>query len=195
MFFEKDEDILKRIIDNDQKALESLYHKYYLSLCDFAFSYVKSIDFAEEVVSDVFLNIWMNRCEIHIKTSIKSYLFTSVKNQSINFLNSQKVNFEDIEILERKDEFSDYNADSHLNYSEMLTEVERIIEQLPPQRRIIFKLNRIDGLKYKEIADLLSISVHTVQKQMTEAVKHISRSYADINLILFCLADKSISCN
>ncbi len=188
MFSENDEDILERIINDDQKALELLHKKYYTSLCDFAFSFVKSIDFAEEVVSDVFLNIWMKRHVLFIKNNIRSYLYTSVKNQSYNFLKNQNIHFEDINFQNLDGEYSEYETDQEINYTETLHEVEKIINQLPPQRRLIFKMNRIDGLKYKEIAEILSISVNTVQKQMTEAVKHITKSYAESNLILlFCL--------
>lgn len=185
MDFETDADIFNRIKQDDQKALELLHERYYQPLCNFALTFLKDVDDTEEVVSDVFLAIWLKRDSLSIKSSIKSYLFTAVKNQSINFLNAQKNRFEEIDLLTKSEGCSNDHADKHLIYSETLTWIELIIEQLPPQRRTIFRLNRMEGMKYKEIADLMSISIHTVQKQMTEAVKHIAQYSSTTSFVLF----------
>ncbi|MDN5203602.1 RNA polymerase sigma-70 factor [Fulvivirgaceae bacterium BMA10] len=169
-----DKTLLSSIRQNDQKALELLYEKYYHSLCDFAFNFVRSIEISEEVVSDVFLNIWLKRAEINITSNFKSYLFISVKNQSLNYLSKSKVKFEDLEILDKTGHISEKSAHAKIYFTEFEKEIEQILQELPPQRRIIFKLNRIEGLKYMEIAKILSISVNTVQKQMTEAVKFLA---------------------
>ena len=184
--YNNDKLLFERITRNDQVALETLHKRYYQTLCSFALSYVKSVDYAEEVVSDVFLNIWLKRDALSINANIKPYLFSAVKNQSINFLNAQKLAFEKIEENTFDSEFSDHDADAQINFSETLRAIEKIIQELPPQRQTIFRLNRIDGLKYKEIADLLSISVNTVQKQMTEAIKHISKYYPNNTFVPFC---------
>jgi RNA polymerase sigma-70 factor (ECF subfamily) len=180
-----EKELFNKIKQNDQAALEKLHRQYYQALCTFSCNYVKSVHAAEEVVSDVFLNLWLKRNSIHIKSSIKSYLYTSVRNQSINYRNTQKQTFEEIEDNCFECESSDQHADAKVNYTETLHLVEKIIRELPPQRQTIFRLNRIDGLKYKEIAEILSISVNTVQKQMTEAVKHISKYYSHKILVLF----------
>jgi RNA polymerase sigma factor (sigma-70 family) len=66
-------------------------------------------------------------------------------------------------------------AETNIELKELEIEIQNILNELPAQRRLIFKLNRIDGLKYKEISETLSISVNTVQKQMTEAIKHVEK--------------------
>jgi RNA polymerase sigma-70 factor (ECF subfamily) len=184
MDFQTDTAIFAQISQGDQKALELLYKRYYHPLCNFAFSFLKSVDYTEEVVSDVFLAIWLKRDTLSIKSSIKSYLFTAVKNQSVNFLKAQKIRFEEIESFESSD-YSNEHADACLTYAETLRQVEMIIDKLPPQRRTIFILNRMEGMKYKEIADLLAISVHTVQKQMTEAVKQVTQYASASCVVLF----------
>nr|WP_320020925.1 RNA polymerase sigma-70 factor [uncultured Draconibacterium sp.] len=181
------EELFCRIKQNEQVALEKLHRKYYQPLCSFSYSYVKEIHTAEEVVSDVFLNLWIKRDSIHISSSIKSYLYTSVRNHSINSMNAQKHFFETLENHPIEYESIDHRADAKINYTETYNQIEKIIRELPPQRQTIFRLNRIDGLKYKEIAEILSISVNTVQKQMTEAVKHISKYYSEKILVLFTL--------
>ena len=170
-----DETLISSIKRNDQKALELLYEKYYYPLCNFAFNFVKSVETSEEVVSDIFLNIWLKRSALNIKSNCKSYLFIAVKNQSLNYLSKNKIEFEDLEILDKTGYVTEKSAHSKICYAEFEKEIEEILLRLPAQRQIIFKLNRIDGLKYVEIAKILSISVNTVQKQMTEAVKFIAR--------------------
>ena len=171
----EDETYIERIKQDDPKALEQLFQKYYYSLCHFAKSFVKSPGLSEEIVSDVFLNIWQNRKNLKISHNLKAYLFIAIKNQSINMISKNKFSFDELEIAERQQNLSDITAESSLTYLETKKEIEAIIEELPPQRKVIFRLNRLEGFKYKEIADILHISVNTVQKQMVEAVKHISQ--------------------
>ncbi|WP_159517001.1 RNA polymerase sigma factor [Sunxiuqinia indica] len=184
MDLQTDSAIFAQISQGDQKALELLYERYYHPLCNFAFSFLKSVDYTEEVVSDVFLAVWLKRDTLSIKSSIKSYLFAAVRNHSVNFLKTQKKYFEEIERYEFRNNYNE-DADAHLTYAETLQQVEMIIDKLPPQRRAIFILNRMEGMKYKEIADLLAISVNTVQKQMTEAVKHVTQYSSASCVVLF----------
>lgn len=182
---DKDNKLITLIKSDDQKALEQLHKKYYFSLCNFSLQFVKNKSYAEEIVSDVFLNIWLKRETLSIRSNVKSYLFAATRNRALNFLKTPKVEFREINETHQNSTTTDLEPDAELHYSDTLNRIEKIINDLPPQRRIIFKLNRIDGLKYKEIAEVLSISVNTVQKQMTEALKHIAKYYSNIHLILF----------
>lgn len=172
---EQDKILFECVKKGNQKALEQLFQKYYFNLCLYAKKYVVSTNLAEEVVSDVFLKIWQNRKTLQINTSLKSYLFVATKNLSINVINKVKAERLKQQIAETNTGFSHLNTDGALHYHEVKMQIDQIIDKLPPQRKIIFKLSKIDGLKYKEIADKLGISVSTVQKQMIEASKHISQ--------------------
>jgi len=166
---------LERIKNDDSKALEQLFLKYYYPLCRFAKSFVKSSDMANEVVSDIFLNIWQNRKKLQITSSFKAYVYIAIKNQSLKVLNKNQFVFDELEPLHQHQERSYYTAESSMSYLELENELNAIIEELPPQRKAIFRLNRLEGLKYTEIADVLQISVSTVQKQMGEAIKYVSQ--------------------
>ncbi len=188
-FLQKDDnELLLLIKQNNAKALKKLYEKYYERLCKFSYYYVKSIEISEEVVSDVFLNIWLNRDNVEIKSSLKSYLFSSVRNRSINYLIKEKRNLENIEVFDLENlkaaSVTPYEA---LKYKDLEDAIKSIIQKLPPQRRLIFRMSRIDGLKYKEIAEVLSISVNTVQNQMVKAVKFISSHYSLIKSLFIYL--------
>lgn len=180
MAYPADEILVERIRQGDQKALEMLYERYYYALCDFSVNFIRSTALAEEIVSDVFLAIWLKRQTLGITSSFKSYLFVAVRNQSLNYLQQNKRVHDDIAALDTTVEMSPSGADSGIRYAELENEIESIIEKLPALRRAIFRLNRMEGLRYKEIAEILSIPVNTVQKQMILAVKYISQFHPQI---------------
>jgi RNA polymerase sigma-70 factor (ECF subfamily) len=171
-----DEVLIQHIKQHDQRALESLFEKYFYSLSNFAYSFVKSTELAEEVVSDVFFNIWSKREKLEIKDNLKGYLFLATRNQSLNYRSKENFNTEEVDVTKEYINIPEFEAaDSDIQYKELEIEIQHILEELPPQRRLIFKLNRLDGLKYKEIAETLSISVNTVQKQMIEASRYVEQ--------------------
>jgi RNA polymerase sigma-70 factor, ECF subfamily len=170
-----DEELLRLIKCDDSKALRILFERYYSTLCRFSFRYVKVVDHTEEAVSDVFLNIWLKRKHIEIKTNLKAYLYSAVRNQSINYLKRKNIPHENIEIADKENVISDSYADGLVTHKELKDDINALLRQIPEKRRIIFILSRIDGLSYKEIAETLSISANTVQNQMVEAIKFLSK--------------------
>jgi len=166
--------LLRRIKENDQTALECLFEKYYYRLCDFAFQYVRSVDLAEEVVSDVFMKIWKNRHKIDIKTNFKAYIYTATRNQALNYIQKEQNDWESLDYNFSEKHSPDYHPDEELIFQELEKHVEVLINKLPPKRKLIFKLSRIEGFTYLEIAEILSISIHTVQNQMVKAVKKLA---------------------
>jgi RNA polymerase sigma-70 factor (ECF subfamily) len=169
-----DEELIQRIKDDDAKALIILFERYFSALCRFACRFVKNANLAEEVVSDVFLNIWLKKEKIQIKINLKTYLYTAVRNQSLNYVKKNKIYLEEIETVVKENKISDLDADKSITYEELKNEIDILLQQLPEKRQVIFKMNRIDGLSYKEIAEILSISIHTVQNQMVAAVKFLT---------------------
>ena len=165
--------LFQRIKENDQSALECLFEMYYYRLCDFAFQYVGSVDLAEEVVSDVFLKIWKNRHKMEINTNFKAYIYTATRNQALNYLEKEKRDFESLDDIMHGKPSDDYHPDEELIFQELENHIEVLINKLPPRRKVIFKLSRVEGFTYLEIADILSISIHTVQNQMVKAVKKL----------------------
>jgi RNA polymerase sigma-70 factor (ECF subfamily) len=169
-----DEELFQHIKNDDAKALKILFERYFSSLCYFACKFVKNVHPAEEVVSDVFLNLWLKKEKIEIKINLRTYLFTAVKNQSLNYLKTNKIHLEEIDTADKESKTSDLNADRAVMYEELKNDLDALLRQLPEKRQIIFRMNRIDGLSYKEIAEILSISIHTVQNQMVAAVKYLT---------------------
>lgn len=164
----------KIAINNDQQAYNDLFALFYQSLKQFAFSFLKSKQLSEEVVSDVFIKIWQKRGSLHTITNLKLYLFTSIRNIALNYLKKQK----GLNNLPVEDYWVELNSiyfdpEQLMITAEMIARVQEAIQSLPSRCRLIFKLVKEEGLKYREVAELLNISVKTVENQMTLALKKI----------------------
>jgi RNA polymerase sigma-70 factor (ECF subfamily) len=169
--------LLSRIaLEDDAFAYRELFMHYHAKLVVFAKSITGVKELAEEVVSDVFLKLWLNRSSLTQIDNFHLYLYVAVRNLSINQAISQKsqpFSFDHVQI-ELAD--LDHNPEQLLMTKEMYKRVARAIDGLPPKCRLIFKLIREDGLKYKEVAELLHLSLKTVENQMTIAIRKIGAS-------------------
>jgi len=137
--------------------------------------YVHQKEAAEEIVSDVFVKCWLNRKSLTGIHNMETYLFIAVKNQSLNYIKKHShiylVQIEDTNEIKFVNSF---NPQEELEKKELLFKMQQSIEALPQQCRIIFKLIKEDGIKYKEVAEILNISPRTVQTQLFRAMKKLS---------------------
>lgn len=167
--------ILRVIEHDDYGAFQHLFKKMYSPLCQFCIKFVKSPEVAEELVSDVFYSIWKNRNRL-IVSSPKAYLFTSVRNKGFDHLRKVKkmvhCNLENATHLAAEG----VNSQEMLVLDELTSRLEQSVSKLPRQCKLIYELSRDHGLKYKEIAVILQVSVKTVETQMGRALKHLRGS-------------------
>lgn len=153
----------------NKKAFTDFYTQYFKRLLIESDKYVKDIYVAEEIVQDVFLKIWERSDDLTQIQSIKSYLYRSVINASINYVNRQR----NLELHHQKivDEFTEDQADQLDEENELIVLLFDEIEKLPPKCREIFKMNRFERLKYREIALKLDVSERTVENHIANALK------------------------
>lgn len=165
----------QKVSKGDFKSLETLFNIYYKKLCQFTFLFVCEKTVAEELAADVFVKLWQKRAKIFIETSVKSYLYRAAKNTCLSYLKSKKqkeVPLEDnLDIQNNED-----NPEVNLLYQEFAQHVETCISILPSQCGLIFRLHRFDEMKYSEIAEVLNISVKTVEHQMSKAIRLLNDS-------------------
>ena len=181
---DKKNDILScwRLISthDDDKAFESLFHLLNTPLIKFSMMYIHQKEAAEEIVSDVFVKCWMNRKSLGEIRNVDTYLFVAVKNQSLNYLKKySQVHLVQIEDTNETKFVRTFNPQEELEKKELLLKMEQSIEALPQQCRIIFRLIKEDGIKYKEVAEILSISPRTVQTQLFRAMKKLNLVMSD----------------
>jgi len=167
-----------KIQKGDTVAFTRLYSILFKRLYGFSFSIVKVADLAHEVVEDVLLKLWMQREKINAIQNLSVYLYVAVKNQSLNKLASKASQWLNEDFDEMTPEIAAIHNDPLrlMITKEMLAKINEAIENLPPRCKMIFKLVREDGLRYKEVAEILNISVNTIDVQMATAVKRICES-------------------
>lgn len=152
-----------------------MFRYYSPRLNQFAYSIIKIKEAADEIVDDVFVKLWKQRENATAITNIRVYLYVAVKNSSLNYLSSkahrqitEPFNHLDIELGH------DQAPDQRMISAELQARITAAVESLPPRCKMIFKLVREDGLRYKDVAEILNLTVNTVDAQMVIALKRIS---------------------
>jgi RNA polymerase sigma-70 factor, ECF subfamily len=178
-----DEELMKEIKADNMFAFDVLYKKYSKKVYKFGYSILKSKIESENLIQDVFLNLWENRLKVENNSSIKSYVFTITYNSAISIIRRKARESEFIEYLKSLQEINEDPVNVELEYNELANKLDEIIEILPKRQQEIFKLHRIEGLKYNEISDRLNISVNTIETHMSRALKTIRRKLDNYSLI------------
>ena len=176
-------ELIKKLIIGDEETYIALFREYYVSLCSYARRYVGRKDVAEEIVSDTFLKIWENKETLHITSSIKSYLFQAVCNNSLYYLRKLKKDlvleefFQDTEsenigfsfIAEDIDEYS-------LTMENIHSKIVEAVNLLPEQQQRVFRLKRFEGKKNKEVAEIMGLSIKTVEMHLSKATINLQKA-------------------
>lgn len=170
---------IRKIKKGDKKAFENLFLKFYDPLCKFAWRYLKSSHISEEIVQDVFLSVWESRESLNSGKNIKSYLYQAVRNEALNHIKHQDVANKYNKQIEWLNSASIYQIHKFEEASEFILAARKAINELPDGAQKIYKLNRKDGLTYKEIAQVLDISPRTVESQMSRTLKKLRESLSE----------------
>ncbi len=156
----------------DSKVFEEVYKSNATALRNFVYYKCGDIDVAEDIIQDCFMTVW-KKCSTIILQSVKSLLFTMASNAFLNTVKHKKVVLEHQKLNKNINQQTNENPEFLLEEQEFLKKLESAIADLPNKEREVFLLNRIDKKKYREIADLLNISVKTVEKRMSKALKQL----------------------
>ena len=181
--------IQKQLKAGDVVALEYLFHKYFDDLCRYTSVFTKDIDIAENIVQDLFVYIWEHRETLEIHLSFESYLFQASRYKALNYKRDSARKNDKLSILKErtKDEVS-VSADDIIEFKELNQIVSEAIDLLPDRCKQIFRLSRTDELSYREIAELMNISINTIDNQVHTAIKkikkHVKQYYPELYLSL-----------
>ena len=168
-----DQLLVSELKNNNEKAFRSLFDHYNQDIYGYSISILKSKQLAEENVQEVFLKVWLNRQNLNIEQSFKSYLFTIARNQAFNVLNKAANDVLLKEEIFYKSQKHHDQGDYSIREADCKKLKKQAIKQLPPKRKQIFKMSRKQGKTYEEISDELGISVNTVKSQMSKALETI----------------------
>ena len=176
-------ELQSRIYTGDTQALKKLYDCFGHKLLQLSTAIVHTREMAEEVVEDVFIQVWSKRKTLDQVHNLKWYLYATTRNISLNYLrkytNKKTLHLDEVYLPEY---LVSSTPEDLLISSEMMQRINNAINGLPSQCRLIFKLVKEDGLKYREVAALLNISLKTVENQVGIALKKLTGILADVFL-------------
>ena len=166
-----DQDLVIAIKQHDQAAFKELYYRYFKNLISFAWYRLHCIETSRDLVQDVFYKIWFKREHLDPSKSIKSYLYKMLGNLIINHValsSSKTFSLETIIEEEKTDNQNDIDV---------MIDIRRAIDNLPDKLRLVYTLSRIEGFKYKEIAEICEVSIKAVEKRMTQAFLRLRKIF------------------
>lgn len=182
-------DLSQKIKNGDEIAFKLLFDQFCESLVHFSFRYLQDLEAAENIVQDAFLHIWEKKENIDPHLNIKTYLYTIVKNDSFKYIRHLQVR--DKYALETSPNLSLVNnPDDKLIEKEFSERFYEAINKLPPKTRQVFEMAKFDNFKYQEIAEVMEISVKTVENQMGRAFRLLRESLKHlISLLIMIISE------
>ena len=173
--------LVARVRAGDERALEMIFGAHYSALCDFAVRYVRQAALAEELVQDLFADLWSRRQSWHIRGSLRSYLFAAVRNRALNLRQRQSIERDweedeavaDVRELHPPPEL----ADAALERWEIRARLDAAIESLPERCRLVMHLRWREQMRHAEIAAVMGISVKGVEIQLARGLRTIRLSF------------------
>jgi RNA polymerase sigma-70 factor (family 1) len=180
---------IQRLIAGDESAFSTIYERYSEKVYRLAFRFLKDKAQSEEIVQETFINLWLSREKLDSAGNIWLYLYVIAKRLSLNALRqiSKSATLTEkllIHITEARN-----TTEEGIMADDLENAIDKIIDRLPKQQQLVFKLSRIEGLSHKEIAAQLHISPNTVKNHMVEALKTLRShlKYADLTYFMVLL--------
>lgn len=185
LFNHNDEQLLSLLQQNDEAAFTEIYNRYWKILYSSAHNILQVKDTAQDAVQEVFISLWKRRAVVKIE-SLKAYLFQSVRFQVLKAIRSEKADagfYKRLTIVSK-----DILTDDPLLFKELDQILAKVIQSLPEDQQAIFAMSRDKQMTYKEIAAEKNISVKTVEKKMSQTLRHI-RGGLDKAIAIILLTD------
>lgn len=170
-----EQQLITRIQSGDEEAFEALVRLYYEELCGFVESQIGHPTAAEDLVQNVFLNLWRRRREWEPRSTLRAYLFGAARNESIKHRKRRQVRRRWKREEREKEQPEPIGPEDDFRCQELHHTFRESVAELPGRRRQVFVLSRHYGLTYKEIAVVMGISPSTVDNQMVEALRFLRK--------------------
>jgi RNA polymerase sigma-70 factor (family 1) len=166
-----EEELLKELNRGSEKAFVALYDLYWERLYYTCYQRIRLKEETEDILHELFMDLWNRRQKLEIKSSFAVYIFTALKYKIFRFIDSRNSRSKYVEWLDDEEPVSHHKFDKELEFDELYNLIECKIEELPEKCRLIFRMSRNEQLDAKEISEQLNLSESTVQNQITKAKK------------------------
>lgn len=175
--------------EDDRAAFAEVYRRYWQPMIDTAFQRLKSIEVAEEIIQDVFVSMFIRRKEIRLQSNLEAYLKTALKYKIYNTYRSQQTHLDHLDAIISASDIKPPMPDALLEAKELRERITRVASKMPDKCREVFLLSRLDQLSHQAIADKLEISVSTVKKHITKAIRIMKIEFQDHqgDLLAICM--------
>ena len=180
----QDEELLSRLKEGDREAFEQLYRKYWRRLFDSAYKRLLLREETEEIVQDLFVNIWVKRETLLITTTLEQYLYGALRYSIYNFIRSSRIRETYLNSLLHTTDIDKSYIEDGIYYEELSRALDSCIESMPEKFKNVYILSRKQNLTYKEISQHLDIPLDTVEKHMGRALKILRESLKDFACML-----------
>lgn len=174
--------LLEKLKNNDKSAFTIIFTNYYKDLVRFSIRFTKNYDASEEIVQTMFVNLWEERSELVLHTSLKSYLLKSVQNRSIDWLRHVNIKNKYTSVILDNPVLSENETENYLLHSELELNLAQAMKKMPAQYAEVFRMSRVEFLNYCEISLKLGVSVRTVEVRMAKAISILREELIDFLL-------------
>ncbi|WP_163411341.1 RNA polymerase sigma factor [Flavobacterium ajazii] len=172
----EDKVLIDRLRNGEESALTELYNRFWQCLFMSAYNILKDKEMCEDIIQDIFMNIWNNREKLEIHISLKGYMYACARYQVFSHFkkNKDKIHVELFDDLDKRFQYA--TPETLLMHEELVEQINAIVESLPQKCQQVYKLSREEQLSHKEIAAQLDISTKTVENHITKALQTIRLS-------------------
>ena len=186
----KEKDFISAIKNGHEAGYKYLFKTYYNQLCIYVRKMGGKPSIAEDIVQEVFINIWLKRDSLNIQNSLKSYLYKSVHNGYLQYLRKEKITFTSLDQLKWSVLINENLVEDDPDIlNNKLNKLQLAIEKLPPKCKMAFKLSRFENLRYKDIAIIMKISQKTVEIHISKALTILRK----VQMFFICLLTLTIT--
>ena len=180
----EDLELIHKIVNDDRVAFDILFKKYYKPLVYYIKSFSQDSYVSEDIVHQVFMDLWMHRNDLKINKSVKGYLYWVSYTKYIDLYRKIKRREHLLDDFKEK-ALRDSIVEDNEQLNNRIKKLKELIDNLPPTCKKVLELNKLYGLKYDEIAKRLNISKKTVESHMSTAFKKIRKGFDNDKLIMF----------
>lgn len=172
---------------SDETAFALIYRSYWATLYAAAYNHLRSREMAEELVQDLFANLWLKRGQLTVHTSLRGYLHTALRHQIYDHIDKQTVRQRVHEAILNQHPSGSYDTDEAIAYTELQNHLSDAVGQLPEPTQSVFRLSRFDHLTTQAIAQRLNLSPKMVEYHLTKALKLLRGQLKELISILLLL--------
>lgn len=180
-------EILKRLSEDDQESFKYIFSSFYSKVRTFAYGFLKDYDEADDVTQMIFIKVWEKRKLFVAVNNFDSYLFSLSKRTIYNYIESKHII--NIPIDEADDPFFEDTPYEQLIAKDLSLLIDMVVDSMPPQRRTIYRMSRIEGLSNDEISEKLGLQKKTVENHLNLALKELRNVISVLILVLMSVLD------